>query len=39
MEHHIIELENKKRITVSEVTAVDAFDEETILADLAEEGN
>ncbi len=38
MENHIIELENKKRLTVSEVTAVDAFDEETILADLADEG-
>lgn len=38
MENHVIELENKSRLMVSAVTAVDAFDEETILADLADEG-
>lgn len=38
MENHVIELENKSRLSVSAVTAVEAFDEETILANLAEEG-
>ena len=38
MENHVIELENKSRLMVSAVTAVDAFDEETILADLVDEG-
>lgn len=38
MENHVIELENKNRLSVSAVTAVEAFDEETILANLAEEG-
>lgn len=38
MENHVIELENKSRLLVSAVTAVEAFDEETILANLAEEG-
>ena len=38
MENHVIELENKSRLMVSAVTAVDEFDEETILADLADEG-
>ncbi len=38
MENHVIELENKSRLMVSAVTAVDAFDEETILADLADKG-
>ncbi len=38
MENHVIEMENKRRLSVSAVTAVEAFDEETILADLAEEG-
>ncbi len=38
MENHVIELENKSRLMVSAVTVVDAFDEETILADLADEG-
>ena len=38
MENHSIQLENKKLLSVSEVTAVDAFDEETILIDLVEEG-
>lgn len=37
MENHYIQLENKQRMTVTAVTAVDAFDEETILADLKEE--
>ena len=38
MENHVIELENKSRLMVSAVTAVEAFDEETILANLADEG-
>lgn len=38
MENHYIQMENKKRITVTEVTSVEGFDEETILANLAEEG-
>lgn len=38
MENHVIELENKSRLLVSAVTAVEAFDEETILANLADEG-
>lgn len=37
MENHYLQLENKQRMTVTAVTAVDAFDEETILADLKEE--
>lgn len=38
MENHYIQMENKKKITVTEVTSVEGFDEETILANLAEEG-
>ena len=38
MENHFIQLENKKRLTVTEVTSVEAFDEETIFTNLAEEG-
>lgn len=38
MENHYIQLENKKRLTITEVTSVEGFDEETILANLAEEG-
>ena len=38
VENHYIQLDNKRRITVSDVKSVDAFDEETILANLAEEG-
>lgn len=38
MENHCIEIENKKRICVTEVTSVEAFDEETILTNLREEG-
>lgn len=38
MENHYIEIENKRRISVTEVTSVEAFDEETILTNLKEEG-
>lgn len=38
MENHYIQMENKNRITVTEVTGVDAFDEETILANLRDCG-
>lgn len=38
MENHYIQMENKKRITVTEVTSVEGFDEETILANLADQG-
>ena len=38
MENHVIELENKSRLMVRAVTALDAIDEEIILADLADEG-
>lgn len=38
MEQHFIQLENKKKLTVTEVTSVEAFDEETILVNLTEEG-
>lgn len=38
MENHYIQMENRKRITVTEVTSVDGFDEETILANLADQG-
>lgn len=38
MENHFIQLENKNRLTVTAVTSVEAFDEETILANLEEEG-
>ncbi|MEE0742000.1 MAG: YabP/YqfC family sporulation protein [Emergencia sp.] len=37
MENHHVYLENKQRLTVTEVMGVDAFDEETILADLKDE--
>lgn len=38
MENHYIQMENRKRITVTEVTSVEGFDDETILANLAEQG-
>ena len=38
MENHYIHMDNKQEITVSAVASVEAFDEETILANLAEEG-
>lgn len=38
MENHEIHMENKGRIAITEVTAVEAFDEEAILVDLADEG-
>ena len=38
MENHYIQMENKKKITITEVTSVEGFDEETILANLADEG-
>lgn len=38
MENHYIQMENRKRITVTEVTSVEGFDEETILANLADQG-
>lgn len=38
MENHVIQLENKKRLTITEVASVEAFDEEAILANLAEGG-
>ena len=38
MEEHRIEIENKKRIYVTAVGAVEAFDEDAILVDLKEEG-
>lgn len=38
MENHYIQMENKKRITVTEVTSVEGFDEETILVNLADQG-
>ncbi|MGN0658140.1 MAG: YabP/YqfC family sporulation protein [Emergencia sp.] len=38
MENHVIQIDNRKKITVTEVTSVEGFDEETILANLMEEG-
>ena len=38
MENHYITIENREKITVSKVTDVDAFDEETLWANLAEGG-
>lgn len=38
MENHEIHMENKGQIAITEVTAVEAFDEEAILVDLADEG-
>ena len=38
MENHYIQMENKKKITITEGTSVEGFDEETILANLADEG-
>lgn len=38
MENHFIQLENKKKLTVTEVVSVEAFDEETILVNLQTEG-
>lgn len=38
MENHYIQMENRKRITVTEVTSVEGFDEETILANLNDQG-
>ena len=36
MENHYIQIENKERISISQVTDVDAFDEETLWANLEE---
>lgn len=38
MEQHEIRMENRKKITVTEVTAVVGFDEDTILVNLADQG-
>ena len=38
MENHYIQIENKERISISRVTDVDAFDEETLWANLEEGG-
>ena len=38
MENHYIRIENKERISISQVTDVDAFDEETLWANLEEGG-
>ena len=38
MENHFIQLENKTKLTVTDVVSVEAFDEETILVNLQEEG-
>lgn len=38
MDNHYITIENREKITVSRVTDVDAFDEETLWANLAEGG-
>ena len=38
MENHYIQIENKERISISQVTDVDAFDEETLWANLEEGG-
>lgn len=38
MENHYINIDNRKRITVSQVTDVDAFDEDTLWANLKEGG-
>lgn len=38
MENHYISLENREKITVSQVVDVDAFDEDTLWANLKEGG-
>lgn len=38
MENHLINLEDKKRITITEVKDIEAFDEDAILVNLAEDG-
>ena len=38
MENHFIQLENKTKLTVTDVVSVEAFDEETILVNLQTEG-
>ncbi|MGC2873498.1 YabP/YqfC family sporulation protein [Ihubacter sp. rT4E-8] len=38
MENHYIQMDNRKRITVTEVTSVEGFDEETILTNLIDQG-
>lgn len=38
MENHYITIENRSRVTVSQVTDVDAFDEQTLWANLKEGG-
>ena len=38
MENHYITIENREKITVSQVADVDAFDEETLWANLKEGG-
>lgn len=38
MENHYISLENREKITISQVADVDAFDEDTLWANLKEGG-
>ena len=38
MENHYISLENREKITISQVVDVDAFDEDTLWANLEEGG-
>ena len=38
MENHYINIDNRKRITISQVADVDAFDEDTLWANLKEGG-
>lgn len=38
MENHNLEMENKKRLTLTEVVSVEGFDEETILVNLQGDG-
>lgn len=38
MENHFVQIENRNRITVTDVTAVEAFDEGTIIAELSDVG-
>ena len=38
MENHYIRIENREKISISQVTDVDAFDEETLWANLEEGG-
>ena len=38
MENHRVEIQNRERITITQVTDVDAFDENTLWANLQEGG-